>query len=85
METRTTPVKTKRQGCHEEFSVRTDSETGPRGVSSSYGTGPGDFGAVTVLSDKRGGDGEGDMEIDVSYPVDSEGVGELAAEEKSAL
>jgi len=55
------------------------------GVSSSYTAGPGDFEAVTVSPERSGGDGDGDVETDVSYPVDNEGVGELAADEKSAL
>lgn len=63
-----------------DLTVKTDSGTGPLGVSSSYATWEGDFGAA-IVSLWRGGDGEGDVETDVSYPVDSDGVGELAAEE----
>lgn len=53
--------------------------------SSSYATWPGDLGATMVSPERRGGEGEGEVETDVSYPVDSDGVGELAVEEKSAL
>jgi hypothetical protein len=34
---------------------------------------------------RSGGEGDGDMDTEVSYPVDSDGVGELVADENSRL
>lgn len=58
-----------------------------RGLSASEGEEAENLAdrGTTVALDKSGGDGDGDLEIEVAYPVDEDGVGELVVDTVEAL